>query len=105
MNILNNLETKCLEDSDGYPNYIENSTDHLYIFLQQFYTMFPEQQPNSFYAFGESYGGKYAPQLALKIHEENLNLNGNIKINLGIVKSLESYLKFKLSFSFMLHVF
>ena len=46
--------------------------------------MFPEQQQNDFYAFGESYGGKYAPQLAYKIHQENQNLDGEkIKINLG----------------------
>ena len=46
--------------------------------------MFPDQQQNSFYIFGESYGGKYAPQLAFKIHEENQNLKeGNTKINLG----------------------
>lgn len=73
-----------LEHISGYPNFVENSTEDLYVFLQQFYKMFPEQQSNFFYIFGESYGGKYAPQLAYKIHEENKNLkDGNIKINLG----------------------
>ena len=41
------------------------------------------QKEKEFYIFGESYGGKYAPNLAAKIHEENKNAKDNIFINLG----------------------
>ena len=30
----------------------------LYSFLTQFFTLYPQYQPNDFYVFGESYAGK-----------------------------------------------
>ena len=52
----------------------------LYEALTQWFTMFPEFQANDFYAFGESYAGKYVPTISKKIHDENPN--AAIKINL-----------------------
>jgi carboxypeptidase C (cathepsin A) len=72
------------EDPADYPLFIEDSTADLFEFLQQFFLLFPEHAGSPFYAFGESYGGKYAPAIALKIHEENLEREeGKLVINLG----------------------
>ena len=43
----------------------------LYELLTQFFTMFPEYQPNDFFVFGESYAGKYVPTISRRIHDEN----------------------------------
>ncbi len=54
--------------------------DNLYIMITQWLKLFPEYQPNPFYVFGESYGGKYVPTISKKIHDEN-QLNPEIPIN------------------------
>lgn len=78
------------DDPTAYPKIVEESTDDLFIFLQQFYTLFPEYQQSNFFPFGESYAGKYVPTLAFKIHNENIasiNRSSNpenwVKINLA----------------------
>ena len=72
------------EDPADYPLFIEDSTEDLFEFLQQFFLLFPEHAAAPFYAFGESYGGKYAPAIALKIHEENHEPEQDkLVINLG----------------------
>ena len=72
------------EDPADYPLFIEDSTEDLFEFLQQFFLLFPEHADSPFYAFGESYGGKYAPAIALKIHQENQEpAAGKLPINLG----------------------
>ena len=73
---------------EAYPNSIEESTEDLYDFLQQFLLMFPELQKVEFFPFGESYAGKYVPALAHKIHRENnrggqKKIKSQIRINLG----------------------
>ena len=68
----------------SYSNKLAETQDeigkHLYEFLMQWFTLFPEYQTNPFYAFGESYAGKYIPTISKKIHDENLN--AGIKINI-----------------------
>ncbi|CAG9767344.1 unnamed protein product [Ceutorhynchus assimilis] len=54
--------------------------DHLYKFLTQFFTMFPEIQKNEFYVSGESYAGKYLPAIGHFIHKNNPT--ASVKINL-----------------------
>lgn len=39
--------------------------------LRQFYLLFPQLRANEFFISGESYAGKYAPALAMAIHEAN----------------------------------
>lgn len=65
---------------DGLPSNQEEFARDLYEFLLQWFTLFPEYQKNDFYAFGESYGGKWVPTISKKIHDENLN--ATLKINL-----------------------
>jgi len=43
----------------------------LYSGLVQFFTLFKQVQNNPFFVTGESYGGKYIPAIAYKIHQEN----------------------------------
>ena len=70
---------------DAYPKVVEESTEDLFLFLQQFLKMFPELQQCQFFPFGESYAGKYVPALAHRIHTENKKKSSKwLKINLGI---------------------
>jgi vitellogenic carboxypeptidase-like protein len=59
------------DDPAALPRFVEESTEDLYHMLQQFFKIFPEVAASQFYAMGESYGGKYVPSLAYKIHMEN----------------------------------
>ena len=79
------------QTADAYHSRLEDSTEDLYRFLQQFYQMFPELRQNQFFPFGESYAGKYVPSLAYKIHQENRKRKERpqdwVRINLGISAS------------------
>ena len=61
----------------------EEIGDNLYDFLVQWFKLFPEYQTNQFFAFGESYAGKYIPTIAtrsfLKILKNiiNISMRGN----------------------------
>ncbi|XP_059087437.1 venom serine carboxypeptidase-like [Tigriopus californicus] len=52
----------------GYPNYVNESSDDLFIALQQFFTLWSDYAERDLYIFGESYGGKYIPALSHRIH-------------------------------------
>jgi len=67
-------------NDDNLPTGQAQVARDLYECLTQWFTLFPEYQPNDFYVFGESYGGKWVPTISNKIHEENLN--SDFKINL-----------------------
>ena len=67
-------------DPEGLPSTQSDVADNLYEFLVQFYTLFPNYRGNQFYAFGESYGGKYVPTIGRRIHE--MNKVSDFKINL-----------------------
>lgn len=57
--------------SNKMPEVNDDVTDNLYEFLQQWFQLFPQYQGNTFFAFGESYAGKFVPAITRKIHEEN----------------------------------
>ena len=72
--------------SDKLPTTNDDVTNNLYEFLQQWFKLFPEYQvrkhsqeynfnlhyqANPFYAFGESYAGKFVPAITRRIHEQN----------------------------------
>lgn len=68
------------KNESGYSTESSAVAENLYIALQQFFRLFPEIRNNDFYVSGESYGGKYVPELSRSIHQNNLN--SSIKINL-----------------------
>ena len=55
--------------------------EDMYNFLLEFFKAHPEYAENEFYVFGESYGGHYAPSIASRINQGNVNNEGP-KINL-----------------------
>jgi len=69
--------------SDQLPTTQDMVSDNLYEFLQQWYTLFPAYQTNPFYAFGESYAGKFVPSITKRIHDENESGKDVIKINIA----------------------
>ncbi len=92
----------------GYPRFVNESSDDLFIALQQFFTIWHEYVDRSgqelvlapnrscsharkrvvcrdFYVFGESYGGKYIPALShriLKAKRDPDTFGGPVEINL-----------------------
>lgn len=63
--------------------YAQNETQvglDVYTALQQFFTLFKNLTKNDFFVTGESYGGKYVPAVAYRIHTENPS--ATLKINL-----------------------
>lgn len=67
-------------DSAGRIRSQEQVADHLYEALTQFFLLYPELNSNAFYITGESYGGRYAPAIAYRIH--TLKVAGKCSINL-----------------------
>ncbi|CAL8070522.1 unnamed protein product [Orchesella dallaii] len=70
------------EDDEGYARSQQEVANDLYQALIQFFRVFPEYVNNDFYIAGESYGGKYVPSIAYKIHLENLRKSRHTKLNL-----------------------
>jgi len=63
---------------DG-PAYVTNETELSQVFyeaLQSFYELHPEYRKCPVYVAGESYAGKYVPNIALYIHQMNQRLGG-----------------------------
>jgi len=59
-----------------YPVLTENqATSELYQALQHFFQRYPELKRNPLYLSGESYAGKYIPELALAIHKQDPSIN------------------------------
>ncbi|KFM61848.1 putative serine carboxypeptidase CPVL, partial [Stegodyphus mimosarum] len=67
------------EDNKGYVTNEEEMATDMYEFLLQFFAIFHEYRRNEFYIAGESYGGKYVPALAHKIHEAKNSSKINLK--------------------------
>ncbi|XP_034251836.1 venom serine carboxypeptidase-like [Thrips palmi] len=67
---------------DGLATSSEEAGRDLLAALRQFYTLFPQLKNNEFFIAGESYAGKYAPALAMAIHESNAKAGADAKINL-----------------------
>jgi len=68
------------DPDNGLPTTQQHAGEDLYSFLTQFFTLYPQYQPNDFYVFGESYAGKWVPTIARKIDSENPT--ADLKINL-----------------------
>lgn len=58
--------------SSDYDNLGDSlSADDAYAFLHQWFLKFPSYRTQTFYIAGESYAGKYVPELAELIHDKN----------------------------------
>lgn len=73
-----------IKEENSEITFVENEnelSDIFYLALQDFFTKHPEYRSCPLYIAGESYAGKYVPNIAMKIHSNNADsLN---KINLS----------------------
>eukprot|EP00010_Vexillifera_abyssalis_P003638 CAMPEP_0201551920 /NCGR_PEP_ID=MMETSP0173_2-20130828/12139_1 /ASSEMBLY_ACC=CAM_ASM_000268 /TAXON_ID=218659 /ORGANISM="Vexillifera sp., Strain DIVA3 564/2" /LENGTH=441 /DNA_ID=CAMNT_0047962291 /DNA_START=38 /DNA_END=1363 /DNA_ORIENTATION=- len=83
--------------SDGYVKNEKEMADEMYVFLQRFFSLFPQFANNDFFLVGESYSGHYLPSLATRINQGN-KASGTQKIPLqgmavgnGMVDPLNQY--------------
>ena len=67
-------------EAKGHPSTQSQVADGLHEFLIQFFKLFPAYRQNDFYAFGESYAGKWVPTICKRIHD--MNQISETKINL-----------------------
>ncbi|XP_059065270.1 serine carboxypeptidase-like 31 [Cryptomeria japonica] len=58
------------------------TTEDSYMFLQNWFGIYPEYKTHEFYIAGESYAGKYVPELAELIHDRNKISSTSLYINL-----------------------
>ncbi len=58
-------------NNDALRTEIGQVNEDLYEFLQQFFAIFDSYAGNDFYVFGESYAGKWVPEIARFILEKN----------------------------------
>ena len=57
-------------------------SDSFYRFLTGFYNLHPEYRKRDLIMAGESYAGRYIPNMAIKIREENNKLDATDQINI-----------------------
>jgi carboxypeptidase C (cathepsin A) len=70
--------------ADVPADYVSNETEvaqDMYVFLQEFFQLYPKYQPLDFYLFGESYAGHYVPAISARILQgggsPTINLRGS----------------------------
>jgi len=73
------------KNSKGELVYVKDEdelTEIFYHALLDFYSKYPQYKSCPLYITGESYGGKYIPNIASKIHSKNIDKSNTTKINL-----------------------
>ncbi|CAA7029673.1 unnamed protein product [Microthlaspi erraticum] len=56
-----------------------------YAFLQKWFVRFPAYKENKFFIAGESYAGKYVPELAEVIYDKNKAHNVNVSLHINLI--------------------
>ncbi|CAL8073068.1 unnamed protein product [Orchesella dallaii] len=69
-------------NATGYDINANETAEGTYVFLTQFFTLFPNLYKNPFFVGGVSYGGHFVPALAYKIHTQNRKQESNLRLNL-----------------------
>ncbi|KAM3964763.1 venom serine carboxypeptidase [Aphomia sociella] len=67
------------DDTRGFIQNMDKCSEHLYNFLQQFVTLFPELSKAPLYIAGESYAGRYVPAFAYKILQSQRDITINLQ--------------------------
>ncbi|KAF3062609.1 Pheromone-processing carboxypeptidase KEX1 [Trichoderma lentiforme] len=62
-------------DTDSYLRELNEMADQFVIFLEKFFTLFPEYEHDDLYFAGESYAGQYIPYIAKAIVDRNKKLS------------------------------
>ncbi|GAM87211.1 hypothetical protein ANO11243_052330 [Dothideomycetidae sp. 11243] len=86
-------------DTNSYLHELDQVADHMKIFLEKYFAIFPEHSADDLYIAGESYAGQYIPYIAKAILDRNKkagkpwNLKG-IMIGNGWIAPNEQYLAY-----------
>lgn len=87
-------------NTDSYLSDLNQMADHMLIFLEKWFTLFPEYENDDLYIAGESYAGQHIPYIARAILKRNSNPNQrpwNLKgllIGNGWVSPADQYLAY-----------
>jgi len=68
-------------NQNGYVSNERQVARELWVFLQKFFTKYPQYSKLPFWVTGESYGGHYVPAISTEILKKNLN-NTGLHINM-----------------------
>ncbi|KAI4616833.1 Cell death protease [Alternaria metachromatica] len=88
-------------NTNSYLTELDQMADHMIIFLEKWFALFPEYEHDDFYIAGESYAGQHIPYIAraiLKRNKENLSktpwaLKG-LMIGNGWISPVDQYLAY-----------
>ncbi|MCJ1377649.1 Cell death protease [Xylographa soralifera] len=70
-------------DTDSFDHDLTEMANHMVIFLEKYFDLFPEHQDNDLYLAGESYAGQHIPYIAQAIIDRNKNAGGSKLWNLS----------------------
>lgn len=70
-----------ISDTDSYIHELPEMAEDMITFLDNYFTIFPEQQRHEIYIAGESYAGQYIPYLADAINKRNKNLTDHPELS------------------------
>ncbi|MCJ1475412.1 Cell death protease [Lambiella insularis] len=93
-------------DTDSFDHELNDMANHMVIFLQKYFELFPEHEDNDFYLAGESYAGQHLPYIAKAILERNTdaakkwNLSGLLIGNGWIAPQEQSYAYLEYAYKF-----
>ncbi|KZM25465.1 serine-type carboxypeptidase [Ascochyta rabiei] len=87
-------------NTDSYLTELEQMAEHMVIFLEKWFALFPEYEHDDFYIAGESYAGQHIPHIARAILKRNKN-QGNrawslkgLLIGNGWISPVDQYLAY-----------
>ncbi|KAJ4351021.1 Cell death protease [Ascochyta clinopodiicola] len=87
-------------NTDSYLSELEQMAEHMVIFLEKWFALFPEYEHDDFYIAGESYAGQHIPHIARAILKRNKN-QGNrpwslkgLLIGNGWISPVDQYLAY-----------
>jgi carboxypeptidase D len=88
--------------TEGYVSELQQMADEFIIFMEKWYTLFPQFEGEDLYFAGESYAGQHIPYIAKAVMDRNSKLTGsqrrwNLKgllIGNGWIAPVEQYLSY-----------
>jgi carboxypeptidase D len=89
-------------NTEGYLSELQQMADEFLIFMEKWFTLFPQFEMDDLYFAGESYAGQHVPYIAKAIMDRNAKLTGaqrhwnlqGLLIGNGWISPVEQYLSY-----------